>query len=90
MEDVLGWIAVLIGAVIMYFGCAVIDPIPLLLIAGYVLFNVFKNMRELFRILLQGAPQEINSEHIQAEILKIDSVKDIPDVHLWSVDEFTM
>lgn len=87
MEDVLGWIAVLIGAVIMYFwDVPVIDPILSLLIAGYVLFNVFKNMRELFRILLQGAPQEINSEHIQAEILKIDSVKDIHDVHLWSVD----
>lgn len=87
MEDVLGWIAVLIGAIIMYFwDVPVIDPILSLLIAGYVLFNVFKNMRELFRILLQGTPQEINSEQIQAEILKIDSVKDIHDVHLWSVD----
>lgn len=87
MEDVLGWIAVLIGAVIMHFwNVPVIDPILSLLIAGYVLFNVFKNMRELFRILLQGTPQEVDSEQIQNEILKIDSVKSIHDVHLWSVD----
>ena len=87
MEDVLGWIAVLVGAIIMYFwDVPVIDPILSLLIAGYVLFNVFKNMRELFRILLQGTPHEINSDEIQAEILKIESVKGLHDVHLWTVD----
>lgn len=87
MEDVLGWIAVFVGAVIMHFwNVPIIDPILSLLIAGYILLNVFKNMKELFRILLQGAPQEISSDEIQAEILKIDSVKDVHDVHLWSVD----
>ena len=87
LEDVLGWVAVLIGSIIMYFwDVPVIDPILSLLIAGYVLFNVFKNMRELFRIILQGTPQEINSDEIQVEILKIDSVKGVHDVHLWTVD----
>ena len=69
-----------------FWDVPIIDPILSLLIAGYVLFNVFKNMRELFRILLQGVPQEVDSELIQSEILKINSVESIHDIHLWSVD----
>ncbi|MFV0390585.1 MAG: cation diffusion facilitator family transporter [Paludibacteraceae bacterium] len=87
LEDVLGWIAVLIGSIIMYFWDApVIDPILSIAIAAYVLFNVFRNMRELFRIILQGAPQEINSDEIRDELLKIDTIDDVHDVHLWTVD----
>lgn len=86
-EDVLGWVAVLVGSIIMYFwDVPIIDPILSVLIAAYVLSNVYKNLRELFRILLQGTPYEFNTEDIQAELKQIPSVANVHDVHLWSID----
>ena len=87
IEDVLGWAAVLIGSVIMYFTkAAFIDPILSILIAIYILSNVYKNLRELFRIILQGTPQEINSEEIENLLKEIETIENIHDLHLWTID----
>jgi cobalt-zinc-cadmium efflux system protein len=87
MEDVLGWVAVLIGSVVMYFTTApLLDPILSLLISGYILWNVFKNLKITFRILLQGTPININQSEIRKKVLSIAGVKDIHDVHFWTMD----
>ena len=50
LEDVLGWIAVLIVAVVLLFtDIQVLDPALSILITAYVLFNVFRNMRKTLR-----------------------------------------
>ena len=88
LEDVLGWAAVLVGSVIMYFtGWTIIDPILSLAIACFVLFNVFKNIRQVLPILLQGTPIKIEQEHLMEEIKKIENIADIHDLHIWSLDE---
>ena len=47
LGDVFGWIAVLIGAIaIYYFNSPIIDPILSFLIAGFILFNVYKNLNK--------------------------------------------
>jgi len=87
LEDVLGWVAVLIASVIMQFwDVPVLDPILSLLIAGYVLFNVFKNIKESIRIILQGTPKEISVGDIRKKLLGINEIKDIHDCHLWTMD----
>ncbi len=88
LEDVLGWAAVFIGSVAMRFtGLSVIDPILSVVIAGFVLFNVFKNIREILPILLQGTPAEIDRERIIGEISGISGVSGVHDLHIWSLDE---
>lgn len=87
LEDVLGWVAVLIGALVMHFGdFPIIDPILSVLIALFILFNVVKNLRESFRIILQGTPSDISLEKIHQEILEIPKVVDVHDCHTWSLD----
>ncbi len=87
LEDVLGWIAVLIGAIVMHFGdFPIIDPILSVLIALFILFNVFKNLKESFRIILQGTPSDISIEKIHQEILEIHNVVDVHNCHTWSLD----
>jgi cobalt-zinc-cadmium efflux system protein len=88
LEDVLGWAAVLIGSLVMRFtGLTDIDPILSVAIACFVLVNVFKNIRQVLPILLQGVPPDIDSAHI-AEILNgIDSISGVHDLHIWSLDE---
>src|SRR5690554_456348 len=87
MEDVLGWIAVLVGAVIMYFiNAPIIDPILSIGITLYIFFNVFRNIRESLRIILQGSPVKINIDEVKKILLSLTYVDSIHDLHVWSVD----
>ena len=88
LEDVLGWAAVLIGSAIMYFtNLTIIDPILSIAIAFFVLFNVIKNIRQILPILLQGSPVDIEREHIIVQLKNFDQIKNIHDLHIWSLDE---
>ena len=87
LEDVLGWVAVLIGSLIMmYFDAPIIDPILSILITAFVLFNVYKNIKESMRIILQGTPSDVTIDEVKEEIVSIQNVTDIHDCHLWSMD----
>jgi len=87
LEDVLGWLAVLAGAGVMYFVDApIIDPILSFAITLYILFNVFRNMRESMRIILQGSPAKLNIETVKSTLLEMDEVCSVHDLHTWSVD----
>ena len=87
LEDVLGWLAVLIGAGIMYLVDApFIDPLLSILISVFILFNVYRNIRQSMRIILQGSPAMIHIDEVEKVVLTIDSVQSIHDLHIWSVD----
>ncbi len=87
LEDVLGWFAILIGSLIMmFFGLPIIDPLLSLAIAAYILWNVFKNLREFIRIFLQGIPRGIDLDKISKKIVNISGVRSVHDVHIWSMD----
>jgi cobalt-zinc-cadmium efflux system protein len=88
LEDVLGWLAVLVGSTVMYFtGWTIIDPVLSLGIACFVLYNVFKNIKLVLPILLQGTPAEIEQERIIGKLKTIENIAGIHDLHIWSLDE---
>lgn len=87
VEDVLGWIAVLIGSVVMTFAdVPILDPILSILIAGYILYNVFVNLRSTLRIVLQGKPESVDEGRVRERILAINGVIDLHDLHFWTLD----
>lgn len=87
LEDVLGWLAVLVGAGIMYFVDApFIDPLLSILISLYILYNVYRNIRQSLRIILQGSPSQLDMEEVKRSLLEIGEVQDVHDLHAWSVD----
>jgi cobalt-zinc-cadmium efflux system protein len=87
LEDVLGWVAVLIASIVMQFwDLPILDPILSLLIAGYVLFNVFKNIKESFTIILQGVPGKISTKEIETTLVALDEVEAMHDCHIWTLD----
>ena len=87
LEDVLGWVAVLIGSVVMLFAdVPILDPVLSILIAGFILFNVYKNLRQAFRIILQGIPDNVDMEVIGKKIKSLPGITGIHDVHMWSMD----
>lgn len=87
MEDVLGWLAVLVVSVVMLFvRVPILDPLLSIAISCWVLWNVYRNMRATFRILLQHTPSEIDVERLKNEIVALPEVASIHDLHLWSLD----
>lgn len=87
LEDVLGWAAVLIGGAVMYFtDWYIIDPILSVAIACYILFNVYRNLSESVRIILQAVPDNMRIGEIEAAISDIDGVRSVHDLHVWSMD----
>ena len=87
LEDVLGWIGILIAAVAIHFtGLYIIDPIVTIGFTVFVLWGVWRNSKELFNIFLEGAPSQHPLAEIVQEIEKIEGVKYVYDIHLWSLD----
>ena len=86
-EDVLGWMAVLIGSVVMIFvDLPVIDPILSVAITFFIVFNVMKNLKKSFRVFLQGVPMDTDIESIKRQVLNLPGVDSIHDLHIWSMD----
>lgn len=87
MEDVLGWIAVLVVSVVMLFvEMPLLDPLLSIAISGWVLWNVYRNLRATFRVLLQHVPTGIDPAKLRREIEALPEVEAIHDLHLWSLD----
>lgn len=87
LEDALGWIAVLVGAIIMYFTQWYwIDPLLSVGIALFVLYNASRNIMTALRIFLQAAPTGVNAQAIVAELKQLPGVTGVHDVHCWSMD----
>ncbi len=87
LEDVLGWVAVLIGSIVMMFkSLPWLDPVLSIGITAFVLFNVYKNLRQAFRIILQGTPDNVNVDEVRTKLINLPGIKGIHDVHIWSMD----
>ena len=90
LEDVLGWIVVLIGAVVMKFtGITVIDPILSIAVALFIFISAVKTLASALSVILEKAPEEPNISEIKARLSAIDGVSDVHHVHLWSMDGIT-
>lgn len=87
LEDVLGWVVVLIGSIIMHFtGYSVIDPIMSILVSLIVLYNAIKNLKRILDIFLAKTPNNIDIDHIKQHLKEIEGVLDIHHVHVWTMD----
>ncbi len=87
LEDVLGWVVVLIVAIILKFeDIHYLDPALSLLISMYILYNVFKRLKETLFIFLQGVPRELDLDEIQNKLLKIPKVASMHHTHIWSLE----
>jgi cobalt-zinc-cadmium efflux system protein len=87
VEDVLGWIAVLVGSIVMKLTYApFIDPLLSILIALFIILNIYRNMKGAFQIILQGVPQNVSEEQVLTELKKFPEIESTHDLHLWTMD----
>ena len=87
VEDVLGWIAVLIGgAAIIVWNLPIIDPILSILISAFVLWNVVKNLKKIAAVFLQRVPHGFDTAKFILAVKSLPNVKDVHHTHAWTLD----
>jgi cobalt-zinc-cadmium efflux system protein len=87
LEDVLGWVAVLIVSVVLLFvDWPILDPALSIVFTLYILFNVGKNLWSTTRLFLQAAPDKSLSESLHRSLSTLDDVRSVHHLHLWSLD----
>ncbi len=87
LEDVLGWLAVLIVSVVLLFvHWPVLDPLLSIVFTLFILFNVVRYVFKTLSIFLQAVPDHRMKQEIQDKLLSIEHVLAIHHLHLWSLD----
>ena len=87
LEDVLGWIVVLVGAIVMKFtDFALIDPLMSMGVAIFILINALKNLKEVVDLFLEKTPHGIEIHEIEEHLMEIPGVLGVHHIHVWSMD----
>ena len=87
LEDVLGWIVVLIGAIVMRFtDISLLDPLMSILVALFILISSLKNIKEITVLFLEKIPSDIDIDELKKHLLTIKGVIDVHHIHVWSID----
>jgi cobalt-zinc-cadmium efflux system protein len=87
LEDVLGWVGVLIISIILMFKeILILDPIVSIAITLYVAVNVIGNFRKTLKLFLQGVPEGYDAAEINQQLSKIPMVLSTHHTHIWSLD----
>ena len=88
-EDVLGWIVVLIGSILIKFtDITYIDSILSIAVAIYILIHVIKNLKVVIDIFLETTPKDINIDDMKAKILENKHIIDVHHIHIRSIDGY--
>lgn len=87
LEDVLGWVAVLIVSVVLLFvELPILDPLLSIGFTLFILFNVFRNLKSTLVLFLQAAPNEETQENIKRSLTELPEISGIHHMHFWSLD----
>ncbi len=87
VEDALGWLIVLIGALVIKFtNLYIIDPILSILLAVFIIINAVKNLKEIANVFLIKTPKNVCIDGILKHLKDIDGVIDAHHLHVWTLD----
>lgn len=87
IEDILGWVAVLIGSICIWaFGWNWLDPVLALAISVFVLVNVLRNLAATIGLFLQANPNPEGLRAFRTQVAALPNLVEVHDVHFWSLD----
>lgn len=89
LGDTLGSVAVIAGAIIIYFtGWMAIDPLLSLLMAAIIGVGAYRLMRESAHVLLEGVPAGYEIKNIAEDLERhFDFLTAVHHIHLWAIAE---
>ena len=76
---------IIIAGIVIYFfpKYKIADPICTLIFTGLVLYNAYQSLYGCIVILMEGAPLDINVDKIENDLLQIEGVIEVHDLHIW-------
>ncbi|MBN2119321.1 MAG: cation transporter [Anaerolineales bacterium] len=88
MGDVLSTVGAVIAGVIIYFTNANwLDPLVSVLIGFLILYNAWGILRDAVDILLEATPRDVNLKKLVDDIIQVEGVLGIHDIHVWSLTQ---
>lgn len=89
LEDVLGWVVVLIGSILIKFtNITYIDAILSIGVALFILRHAARNIKEVLDLFLEKTPENIDIEEIKHHLKEIKGIIDIHHIHIRSIDGY--
>lgn len=87
LEDVLGWVAVLIVAIVMQFvDWPILDPLLSVCFTLFILVNVLRNLKTTAQLFFQATPDKALTEKVHQALVQVNGVASVHHLHLWSLD----
>ena len=79
--------AVLAGIIIVYTGWNWLDPLVSVFIGVLIMWNAWGIVRETVDILLEGTPRDIDMSQMVRDLMRVDGVRGVHDLHVWSISQ---
>lgn len=87
LEDTLGWVAVILMAIVLRFtDWYILDPLLSLAISFFILSKAIPRFWSTLRIFLDAVPEGVNIQKIKADLAELDHVASINQLNLWTMD----
>ncbi|WP_218354967.1 cation diffusion facilitator family transporter [Alteromonas lipotrueiana] len=87
LEDVFGWVAVLIvGIVLLFVDWPILDPILSIGFTLFILVNVLRNLWATLKLFIQATPDKKTYRQVADALLELPHVADLHHLHFWSLD----
>ena len=87
LEDVFGWVAILILALVLQLvDLPILDPLLSIGFTLFILVNVVRNLWLTGKLFFQAVPDKHLREDVQASLMAVTGVADVHHLHLWSLD----
>ncbi|MGG3955689.1 cation diffusion facilitator family transporter [Bhargavaea massiliensis] len=84
--DLLSSIGVIISAILIYFTkLYIFDPLISIVIGAIIFIGGAKIVRESYFILMDAVPHQFDIERIRSDILSIEGVEDVHELHIWAI-----
>ncbi|MDI1474816.1 cation diffusion facilitator family transporter [Streptococcus taonis] len=87
LEDTLGWIAVILMAIILRFtDWYILDPLLSLVISFFILLKAIPRFWSTLKIFLDAVPEGVDIKQVKSDLERLEYVASINQLNLWTMD----
>ncbi|MFS9215518.1 cation diffusion facilitator family transporter [Streptococcus infantis] len=87
LEDTLGWVAVILMAIVLRFtDWYILDPLLSLVISIFILSKAIPRFWSTLKIFLDAVPEGVDIQQVKRELEQLDHVASINQLNLWTMD----
>ena len=87
LEDTLGWLAVILMAIVLRFtDWYILDPLLSLLISIFILIKAIPRFWSTLKIFLDAVPEGVDIKQVMSDLEGLDNVASLNQLNLWTMD----